>query len=104
MSFAWTVTSPTEFCATHSYTFSSRGVRSGWILSTAPALWSNSIVCRGRGEKGEAGDRDGGWACVLHGHPVHKCATGRDWAQGRAGGRVGMWVHEWHRGVRVTGA
>lgn len=51
---AWTVTSPAEFWATHSYTFSSRGVRSGWILSTAPALWSNSIVCHGQGrEQGE---------------------------------------------------
>ena len=46
VSLAWTVISPTEFWATHSYTFSSRGVRSGWILSTAPALPSNSIVCR----------------------------------------------------------
>lgn len=48
VSLAWTVTSPAEFWATHSYTFSSRGVRSGWIRSTAPALPSNSIVCRGQ--------------------------------------------------------
>lgn len=56
VSLAWTVISPAAFWATHSYTFSSRGVRSGWILSTAPALPSNSIVCRGEGQRaGEAG-------------------------------------------------
>lgn len=55
VSLAWTVISPTEFWATHSYTFSSRGVRSGWILSTAPALPSNSIVCVGREERSGPG-------------------------------------------------
>lgn len=48
---------PTEFWATHSYTFSSL-VKPEWLdLSTAPALPSNSIVCReaGRKVRGEAG-------------------------------------------------
>lgn len=39
-----TAISPSLFRATHSKTFSSRGARSGWIRSTAPAPSSNSMV------------------------------------------------------------
>jgi hypothetical protein len=62
---AWTVISPTEFWATHSYTFSSRGVRRGWIRSTAPELSSNSIVCHEWGRKDQVRVRLGSGRAVV---------------------------------------